>query len=138
MKSIFFVLLCIIFSGCGSNDDGNTILPNTPVNVNLNLNLPSNQSLLFNNGSVYVPNHGIKGIIVFRFSNADYRAWDAACPHISPSNCSTMTINGVKMLCPCDNTEFSILDGSPLSGTKYAARQYRVIKNGNILTITNF
>lgn len=138
MKNIFLAILFVILCSCNNNDDGNTILPNIPVNVSLNLDLPSYQSLLFNSGNAYVPNQGIKGIIVFRFSNTDFRAWDAACPHISPNDCSTMTIKGVKMVCSCDNTEFSILDGSPLSGTKYSARQYKVVKNGNTLTITNF
>lgn len=138
MKKILLTLVFITLWGCGTSDDGNTILPNVPVNVTINLNLPAYQDLLINNGSAFVPGHGIKGIIVFRFSETNILAWDAACPHISPNNCSTMTINGVKMVCGCDETEFSILDGSPLSGTQFSARQYRAVKTGNSITITNF
>jgi len=138
MKKNIIILLLVSLFACNSSDDGNTLLPNVPVNVTLNLNLPAYQDLLINNGSAFVPGHGIKGIIVFRLSETNFFAWDAACPHISPSGCSTMVINGVKMVCNCDNTEFSILDGSPLSGTQFSARQYRAVKTGNTVTITNF
>lgn len=138
MKKIIGIVLFTTLFACNSSDDGNTLLPNVPVNVTLNLNLPAYQDLLINNGSAFVPGHGIKGIIVFRLSETNILAWDAACPHISPSQCSTMVINGVIMVCGCDDTEFSILDGSPLSGTQFSARQYRAVKTGNSITITNF
>ena len=138
MKKALALLLFVTFLSCSSSDDGNTILPNVSVSVTLNLNLPAYQDLLINNGSAFIPGHGIKGIIVFRLSESNILAWDAACPHISPNNCSTMEINGVLMVCGCDDTEFSILDGSPLSGTQFSARQYRAVKNGNSITITNF
>ena len=138
MKKIIAIIVLLSFISCGSTDDGNSILPNVPVNVTLNLNLPLYQNLQFNNNSVFVENHGIKGIIVFRFSENNILAWDAACPHISPSQCSTMSIVGVKMVCACDDTEFNILNGSPLSGTQYNAKQYKAVKNGNSITITNF
>lgn len=138
MKKYLLIASFLVLLSCGSTDDGNSILPNVPVNVTLNLNLPSYQDLLIDGKAVFVPNHGIKGIIVYRFSASNIVAWDAACPHIPPSQCSTMALNGVLMVCSCDNSEFSIIDGSPQSGTQYAARQYRVNKAGNSLTITNF
>ena len=138
MKKVLILVVLAVFASCSNSDDGNTLLPNVTVNVSLNLNLPAYQDLLINNGSVFVPGHGIKGIIVFRLSESNILAWDAACPHISPNQCSTMSINGVKMVCACDNSEFSILDGSPLSGTQFSARQYRASLVGNTITITNF
>ncbi|MDJ0646075.1 MAG: hypothetical protein QNJ57_08860, partial [Flavobacteriaceae bacterium] len=90
MKKICILILFSLLFGCSNSDDGNTILPNVAVNVSLNLNLPAYQDLLINNGSVFVPGHGIKGIIVFRLSESNIFAWDAACPHISPNQCSTM------------------------------------------------
>lgn len=141
MKKFSYILLFILLSSCDSTIiDDNPILPNVQVNKILNLNLPLYQNLQFNNGSAFIENEGVKGIIVFRFSNTNILAWDAACPHITPSQCSKMRINGVKMVCDCDATEFSILNGSPLSGTQYPARQYRAVYNesSNNITISNF
>ena len=84
MRNIILFLVLTSFLACSSSDDGNSLLPDVPVNVTLNLNLPAYQDLLINNGSVFVPGHGIKGIIVFRLSESSIFAWDAACPHISP------------------------------------------------------
>ena len=130
----------IIISSCGMNDDdNNSILPNTPVNFTLNLNLPLYQDLQFDSTSAFVANQGIKGIIVYRFSENSILAWDAACPHLAPSACAAMSLIGVKVVCPCDDSEFSILNGSPLSETPFPMKQYRATYNSNnTITITNF
>ncbi len=140
MKRALLLISFIIFSSCGTNDDeNNPILPNTPVNVTLNLNLPLYQDLQFDSTSAFIENQGIKGIIVFRFSENSILAWDAACPHLAPSECTAMTLLGVKIICPCDESEFSILNGSPLSETPFPMKQYRAIYNSNnTITITNF
>jgi hypothetical protein len=47
--------------------------------------------------------------------------------------------DGLNMECTCDNTKFALaLGGAPQSGTQYPAKQYRVIKEGETLIITNF
>ncbi len=139
MKRVFLLLLLITIISCGtSDDDRNPILPNIPVNVTLNLNLPLYQNLQFDSSSAFVENHGIKGIIVFRISENNILAWDAACPHLAPSDCTAMSLIGVEITCPCDDSKFSILNGSPLSGTQFSMKQYRATKNGNSITITNF
>ena len=139
MKKTFLLITLIIITSCGTNDDDNNpILPNTPVNVTLNLNLPLYQDLQFDSTSAFIPNQGIKGIIVYRFTENNILAWDAACPHLAPSECTAMSLVGVQIICPCDDSKFSFLDGSPQSGTPYPMKQYRAIKNGNSITITNF
>jgi len=44
------------------------------------------------------------------------------------------------MKCPCDNSEFNILNGAPLTaGISYSAREYLVTNlTGSVLRITNF
>ena len=139
MKRLFLLVLIITAISCGtSDDDRNPILPNIPVNVTLNLNLPLYQNLQFDSSSAFVENQGIKGIIVFRISENNILAWDAACPHLAPSECTAMNLVGVEITCPCDNSKFSILNGGPLSGTPFSMKQYRAVKNGNSITITNF
>jgi len=137
-KLIIFILLLGLLS-CSNTDDPNTILPNIPVSVEVNLSNPSNNALLAVGGWVEISG-GIKGIVVYHASIDNYLAYDLACPHLSPSECSKMIIqDGLNMLCTCDETKFALaLGGAPQSGTQYPAKQYRVTINGNSLIITNF
>lgn len=133
-KALVFVLLMVSLS-CSKDEDPNTFLPYVDVNETVYLNLHGN---LYVAGNAEVVSGGIAGIIIYNYNGNEFLAWEAACPHITPSACSQMKIEGVLMVCPCDDSKFSILDGSPQSNTPYPARQYRVVKNGDILLITNF
>jgi len=48
--------------------------------------------------------------------------------------------SSIKMVCPCDDAEFNILNGAPLTtGISFGAREYRAtLVSANTLTITNF
>ena len=128
-----------IFISCGtSDDDNNPFLSDIPVDVTLNLNLPSYQDLQFDGSNAFVENVGNKGIFVFRISENNILAWDAACPHLAPAGCTAMNLVGVQIVCSCDNSKFNYLNGSPQSGTPHPMLQYRAVKNGNSIRITNF
>jgi nitrite reductase/ring-hydroxylating ferredoxin subunit len=59
-----------------------------------------------------------------------------ACPNQELSSCSTMTIDGINVVCPCDEAEYSLFSGqSP--GKQYPLKQYRVEVNGNSLLVYN-
>ncbi len=142
-KFSFLILSILIFSACSNKPaDRNCKLPNIPVNVTINLNNPQYINLQVPGGWAYVDNSGIKGLIIYNLNGSDYRAYDRACPHLSPSkNCSKMVVqNGIKIICPCDNTEFNILNGAPLTtGISCGAWEYRATQvNTNTLIITNF
>ena len=139
MKKIVVIILLLGLISCSNTEDPNKILPDIPVNVTLYLNNPSNNNLLSVGGWVETSG-GIKGIVVYHASFDNYLAYDLACPHLQPSECVKMIIeDGLTMKCTCDDTEFALaLGGAPQSGTQFPARQYRVIKDGNTLIITNF
>ena len=103
------------------------------------LNNPSSQPLLVPGGYISIQG-GISGIVVYNLNNSQYFAYDRACPHKAPGDCQPMVVNdGITMECPCDGAKFALaLGGQPQSGTNQAARQYRVVKNGDSLIITNF
>lgn len=139
MKKIFAVYL-VLFSLANCTDSGNDnpILPNVAVNQTVYLNNPSNNDLLFPGGYVLIPG-GIKGIVVYRGNGDLFYAFDLACPHLPPNDCTKMTVDGLNMICTCDDTKFALaLGGAPQSGTKYPAKEYKVVKNGETLKITNF
>jgi len=141
MKKIVVLLLIISFYQCADNRENNNILPFVAVNETINLNLPQFINLQVPGGWSY-SNGGLKGIIIYNVNGTQFKAFERASPHLPISQtCSQMMVNnGIKMISPCDDSEFSILDGSPLtSGVEYFAREYLVNRiNNSVLQITNF
>ena len=141
MKKIAFLLFFMTLLGCGSTTTPEDLLPYVAVNENVNLDLPQFVNLQVPGGWAYVSG-GLKGIIVYNINGTQFKAFERAAPHLPLSKtCSRMdVVNGFKMVCPCDDSEFNILNGAPLtSGINYFARDYLVTNlNGAVLRITNF
>lgn len=141
MKKIFFSILTIfILIGCTTNTANNDILPVVQVNQNVDLSLPQFVNLQVPGGWAYV-NGGLKGIIIYNINGTQFKAFERAAPHIQISDCSQMIVeNNIRMKCPCDDSEFNILNGAPLTnGISHNAREYFVSNlNGVVLRITNF
>ncbi len=141
MKKIFIFFALIFIFSCSDDDDlRNDILPNVPVNETIHLLNPEFINLQVPGGWAYA-NGGIKGIIIYRSGGNTYIAFERSAPHLNPQSCSKMTVkNGIKMVCSCDDSEFQLINGAPMTdGVNYAARQYRVDVLGNsTLHITNY
>lgn len=141
MKNLFFALITVLaFSNCTNNSQNNDILPYIPVNETINLSLPTYINLTVPGGWAY-SSGGINGIIVYNINGTQFKAFERSAPHISPSSCSQMVVeNSIRMKCPCDDSEFNILNGAPLTdGVSFSAREYLVTNlNGTVLRITNF
>ncbi len=140
MKKLIFTILFLGLFSCSSDDiDDQSLLPNFPVNEVVFLNNPEYINLQVVGGWSYTQG-GISGIIIYHMNTNNYIAFERSAPHFTPQTCSKMVVkNGMTMVCPCDNSEFNILNGAPMTdGVKYAARQYRVVVVGNTLQITNF
>jgi nitrite reductase/ring-hydroxylating ferredoxin subunit len=138
MKKYFLLLIAFpMLFGCSTNstNNNNPYLPNYPVNVDINMNLPAYSNLKFVSNAVYISNQGVRGILVFN-SGSGYNAFDAACPNQALSSCSTMTINGIYAVCACDNAEYNLFSGQS-TGKQYPLKQYRVEVNGNLLRVYN-
>ncbi len=139
-KITLILILFLTFSCSDSNDDPNTILPNIPVNETIFLNNPQFIDLQIVGGWAYA-NGGISGLIIYHYNTNFYIAFDRAAPHLNPNEkpCSTMKVEFPFMICDCDQSKFSILDGAPLTdGINYPAKQYLAEVDGNTLHITNF
>ncbi len=142
LKNVITLFLILSLISCSSSSpDNNENLPTIPVNETISLNSPQYQNLLVPGGWAYAPG-GLKGIIVYNFNGTEFAAFDRACPHIALSNaCSEMIVDSsIKMVCPCDDAEFNILNGAPLTtGINVGARAYRATRvSSSTVTITNF
>lgn len=138
MKKISLILIVsILFFSCSDNfSNKNPYLPDYNFSTIINTSLPQFSSLQFVSNAVYItgPGIGVKGIYVFN-TGSGYNAFDAACPNHAPNECTTMTLNGINVVCPCDEEEYSLFSGQ---GTlEYPLKQYRVEVNANIIRVYN-
>ena len=133
------LLLLVLFSfilGCSDNgfNNKNPYLPNYTFTVDINMNLPAYSNLKYVSNAVYYSGAGVKGIYIFN-TGSGYNAFDAACPNQTLSDCSTMTLKGINVICPCDNQEYSLFTGQ--GKLQYPLKQYRVDVNGDMLRVYN-
>lgn len=128
MKKYILLVLVAVFFSCDKENfnNKNPYLPNYAFTYNINMNLPQYNSLKFPSNAVYINagNTGVRGVFVFNIGSG-YVAFDAACPNQALSSCSTMTLNGINAICPCDDVSYSLFSGQA-SGMEYPMKQYRV------------
>ncbi|MFI0425701.1 MAG: Rieske (2Fe-2S) protein [Flavobacterium sp.] len=128
MKKYILLVLVAVFFSCDKENfnNKNPYLPNYAFTYNINMNLPQYNSLKFPSNAVYINagNTGVRGVFVFN-TGSGYVAFDAACPNQALSSCSTMTLNGINAICPCDDVSYSLFSGQA-SGMEYPMKQYRV------------
>ena len=139
MKHVL-ILIVILICSCSKNEiNRNPYLQNISFEKTINLNLPQYDDLNYNGGAVHLNSGGIKGLILFNFSNQIF-AWEASCPNQYPSSCSTMKIDGVQTVCNCDDYKYSLATGQLLSSSEtnsYPMKLYFSEKNGNSVRISN-
>lgn len=138
MRKLLYIFFFVSIISCEKNET-NDILPDVDVNITVDLKLPQYIDLQIPSGWAYT-NGGLKGIIIQNTGtgNPNFKAYDRACPNY---DCTTpMAFDGsLKLTCPCDNSFYSIIDGSPqTSGNNYFAREYKVTEIGNALIISNY
>ena len=139
MRKLLLLLIIAIFYSCEKNEVLD-LLPTLSVNISIDRNLPQYIDLQTPSGWAYT-NGGLRGILVLNtgIGTPPFKAFDRACPN---NDCSApMDFDGsLKMKCTCDDSEYSIIDGSPqTSGHKQFAREYKVnVSGGSILNIRNF
>lgn len=139
MQKLLLLFVLIFCLSCEKNETDD-LLPVVLVDESINLNLPQYSDLLTPTGWVYTTG-GYKGIFIqnIGIGGTPYKAFERACPN---NDCNTpMTFDGTtKFICPCDKSEYSVLDGSPqTAGNNYFAREYRVVVvSSSQLNITNY
>jgi nitrite reductase/ring-hydroxylating ferredoxin subunit len=135
-KHLLLFLLLPLFIGCSDSNFNNTnpYIPNYTFTIDINMNLPAYSNLRYPSNAIYYSSVGAKGIYIFN-TGSGYNAFDAACPNQAISSCSTMTLKGINIVCPCDSNEYSLFTGQ--GGLEYPLKQYRVEVNGSVLRVYN-
>jgi nitrite reductase/ring-hydroxylating ferredoxin subunit len=135
-KHLLLFLLLPLFIGCSDSNFNNTnpYIPNYTFTIDINMNLPAYSNLRYPSNASYYSSVGAKGVYIFN-TGSGYNAFDAACPNQAISSCSTMTLKGINIVCPCDSNEYSLFTGQ--GGLEYPLKQYRVEVNGSVLRVYN-
>ena len=134
MKVQFILLFTIglLMSACNRND--NHPVPSIPFDITIDMSLPSYSDLLGVSGWAYV-NGGSKGVIVYRRGLNDFVAFDRHSPADVLGDCPTPLYpdvdNYLQLNDSCNTANFSLYDGSPISGSEFGLRQYQTAWDGN-------
>lgn len=128
--------LVILFINC--KDQENRV-PFVAVDIDLNLALPIYQDLNIVGNSIYVSG-GSQGIIVYRFSTDEFRAFDRHCTFNVPDQCR-IEIDASNIQAEdneCCGSVFSIIDGTVQSGDAFVSLTgYQTSFFNNVVSITN-
>ncbi len=134
------LFLCIQFSSCNqSNSNSDSIIPNVAVNYRVNLNDNTYFNLKNDGGFVYIPNVGVKGILLYRNNSTNYTAFERASPLNPYGKCNTIIMDASRLFLAdtCGKATFD-LQGNVYSGnTTSPLKKYYTELSDNILQITN-
>ncbi len=139
-NSFFFFLFFLVFLSCDKNTpQRNPYLPEARFKTKINLSLPLYEKLKnYSLSPVFLDNVGLRGIVVINVGGTIF-ARERACPNHPLSDCSRMEVNDNRyFICPCDNIVYDMAIGVPVKGkSNYSMLDYRVSRDGDILTIYN-
>ncbi len=135
---LFFSMVFFIVNGCKKNVETTTV-PIVTVNVTLYTNTPSFLPLNTIGGWVYVSG-GVRGIIVYRYSDTEFRAYERNCTYEPSNSCATVSVDNTNIVAvdTCCGSQFTIVDGNVIQGpARSSLVQYATYYDGNVLTISN-
>ena len=108
-----FSLFVFLFALLSCNDEENNNVPLTQVNINIVLDDPDYLKLKIIGGWEYVSG-GSRGIIIYRLSENDFRAYDRHCTFQPSSTCALVSVdaNNITASDDCCGSSFLLQDGS--------------------------
>jgi len=139
-KLLQFIVGAFVFAFVASCENTNrTGVPYAPVNFQVVVSNPEYAALQAVGGHVTITG-GSKGIIIYRFSPDEFRAYDRHCTFLPEEGCR-VTIDNTDILAvdgECCSSKFILVDGTPTEGpAAIGLLQYNTSFNGNMLWITN-
>lgn len=129
-------LTSFFLTSCKDNDYP---IPDVPVNVSINLDLPSYIPLNAPGGYVYV-NGGSRGLIIYRNFD-EFVAMDRHSTFNSDDPCAVVEVNpdnAFELIDTCSGSVFSIMNGVVLVAAQYGLKRYNSYWDGAYtVTVSN-
>lgn len=111
-KSILLRIVFVVFTmasviSCDKIQE--SVIPSVPFSFTVNLNIVNELTIPGN--SVFFPNAGYGGVIIYCELPGSYYAFDAACTHEVSRGC-IIENEGILAACPCCGSEYVLLSGA--------------------------
>ncbi|MCY0979211.1 hypothetical protein PGH12_15085 [Chryseobacterium wangxinyae] len=128
----FSILLTFSFlsiNSCNTREDTVSCFPNSPISVNLNLNLAAYNNLNYVGQPVYIDEQqsGTRGLIVVRVQDSpvSFKVYDRNAPHLCPESNTTLEIkDNISIVCPKDNATWILITGQPTAVSSVPPKTY--------------
>ena len=138
LPTFLLLLSLIIIFSCNKNKKR---VPYVPIDLYINITLPSYTNLNLIGGWVYVSG-GSKGLIVYRQTADNFMVYDRHCTYDVNAACAPATVDSTNLTisCTCDGSQYQLYDGAVINGpATYSLQQYQSIYDGlaNTLHIYN-
>ena len=141
MKYIVLIVFLVVLGCSKTAVERNPFLLEKSFNLTINLALPSFNNLSYPGGSLYWPNDGIRGLLLYNLNGNTIMAWEASCPNHELKCCSTLQTDGLVSAtasCSCEDYQYSLATGQPLTeGATYSLLFYKVQQSGTVVRIYN-
>lgn len=141
MKYIVLVGFLVLLGCSKTAVERNPFLIEKSFNRTINLALPAFDNLSYPGGSMYWPNDGIRGLLLYNLNGNTIMAWEASCPNHELKSCSTLQTDGLvspTASCSCEDYQYSLATGQPLTeGATYSLLFYKVQQSGTMVRIYN-
>lgn len=135
-KRLTFLIILLF---CACEDDNNSGIPLVDTNITISINDPAYLKLKTIGGWEYITG-GSRGIIVYRLSNTEFKAYDRHCTFQPSSTCALVSVdpNNITASDNCCGSTFSLINGSVTSPPALSPlKEYTTSFNGSVLRITN-
>lgn len=140
MKKLLSILLTAIgifsFSSCERTNYG---IPLVTVNEIIYVNNPQNIDISVAGGWIYYP-AGSRGLIIYRYSNDEFRAYERHSPYQPDVECDPVYVDNSDIIVqdPCSDSEWVLVDGSVVKGpASLPLKQYQTTFDGSALYVYN-
>lgn len=141
MKSFFiypfWFSFLFVFVSCKKNTE--SAIPYVSVNFYIYTSDPDFIDLNAVGGWTYVTG-GSRGIIIYRYSNTEFKAYDRHCTYNPSNSCALVSVdvNNIQASDVCCGSVFSLVDGSVNNGPAgFPLKQYQTSFDGSRLHVYN-
>lgn len=137
--SVFLTIGLILMNVTSCDRSNPSGIPFVPVNFQLVVSNPDFSPLLAVGGHVTIGG-GSRGIIVYRFSPEEFRAYDRHCTFQIDEICQVSVDQSgiIAVDTECCDSHFLLVDGAPIEGpANIGLHQYNTAFDGNTLSIFN-